>query len=172
MARIQAVYRPEFETDQRAAWKSIHDGVVVSSTKTRRKYWDAWVQYTHYMDQSAYQDQCGDDSIVALTGFAARVRSGAYGRRRQVGVQTVTDALGAIATTFKLAGKAPPTNIEAGRYILPLQRQIEAYRRDDPPLTPQLALPVKVAEETMSSGCLPKATPIDAATSELGLTAF
>ena len=67
------------------------------------------------MDQSAYQDQCGDDSIVALTGFAARVRSGAYGRRRQVGVQTVTDALGAIATTLP-----PPTHIDSGSYILSL----------------------------------------------------
>ena len=53
-----------------------------------------------------------------------------------------------------------------------MQRQIEAYRREDPPPTPQLALPVKVAEEMMSSGCLPKATPIEAATGELGLTAF
>ena len=113
-----------------------------------------------------------DDIIVALTGFAARVRSEAYGRRRQVGVQTVTDALGVIATTFKLAGKAPPTHIEAGRYILPLQRQLEAYRREDPPPTPQLVLPVKVAEEIMSSGCLTKATPIEAATGELGLTDF
>ena len=54
--------------------------------------------------------------------IAARVRSGTYGRRRQVGVQTVTNALGAIATTFKLADKEPPTHVESGRYILPLQR--------------------------------------------------
>ena len=80
------------------------------------------------MDQSPYQDQYRDESIVALIGFAARVRSGAYGRRRQVGVQTVTNALGAIATTFKMAGKAPPAHIESGRYILPLQRKLEAYR--------------------------------------------
>ena len=80
------------------------------------------------MDQSPYQDQYRDEIIVALVRFAARVRSGGYVRRRQVGIQTVTDALGAIATTFKLAGKAPPTHIESGRYILPLQRQLEAYR--------------------------------------------
>ena len=33
-------------------------------------------------------------------------------------------------------------------------------------------LPVKVAEEMMSSECLTKATPIEAATGELGLTDF
>ena len=124
------------------------------------------------MDQSPYQDKCGDDSIVALAIFALRVRSGSYGRSRQVGVQIVTDALGAIVPTFKLVSKSPPTHIESGRYILPLQRQIEAYRRDDPPPKPQLALPMTVAEELISSGCLPKATPIEAATREIDLVAF
>ena len=73
------------------------------------------------MEQIPYQDKCGDDIIVTITGFAAWVRSGEYERSRQVEVQTVTDALGAIVTTFKLAGKSPPTHIEFRRYILLLQ---------------------------------------------------
>ena len=145
---------------------------MASSTKTRRKYWNAWVQYTNYIEQSPYQDKCIDDSIVALTGFAARVHSGVYGRSRQVGVQTVTDALGGMVTTFKLVDKSSPIHIESGRYIHPLQRQIKAYRREDPPPKPQLVLHVTVAEKMMPSGCLPKARPIEAATGELGLVAF
>ena len=100
------------------------------------------------------------------------MRPGAYERSRQVGVQTVTDALGTIATTFKLVVTLQHTHIDSGRYILPLQHQIEAYRREDPPPGSQLALPVTVAEEMMSSGCLPKATPIEAATGELALVTF
>ena len=139
---------------------------MASSTKARRKYWNAWVQYTNYIEQSPCQDKCIDDSIVALTGFAARVHSEVYGRSRQVGVQTVTDALGAMVTTFKLVGKSSPTHIES------LQRQIKKYRREDPPPKPQLVLHVTVAEKMMPSGYLPKATPIEVATGELGLVAF
>ena len=124
------------------------------------------------MDQIPYQDKCGDDIIVTITGFAAWVRSGEYGRSRQVEVQTVTDALGAIVSTFKLTGKSHPTHIESRRYIFLLQHQIEAYRREDLPPQPQLSLPVTVAEEIMSSGCLPKTTPVEADTGELGLVAF
>ena len=72
------------------------------------------------MDQSLYQEKFGDDSIVALTGLISRVCSGAYGRSRQVGFQTITDALDAIVTSFKLAGKSTLTHIKVGRYILPL----------------------------------------------------
>ena len=77
-----------------------------------------------------------------------------------------------MVTTFKLVGKSSPTHIESGRYIHPLQRQIKAYRREDPPPKPQLVLHVTVAEKMMPSGYLPKARPIEAATGELGLVAF
>jgi len=87
------------------------------------------------------------EQIVLTTGFAARVRSGAYGKRNQVKVQSVTKALAAISKTIELAGEQSPLYKAPNEYILPLERLVEGFRREDPPPIPQLAVPVSVPWE-------------------------
>ena len=49
---------------------------------------------------------------------------------------------------------------------------IESFRRQDPPPTPKLAVPVSIPEHLFEKGFIPKATPIEIATGLLALIAF
>ena len=71
-----------------------------------------------------------------------------------------------------MGGKVSPLYREPNKYLLPLERQIEAYRREDPPPTPQLAVPVSVAECMFIKGKCKRSTPKLTATGELALIAF
>jgi hypothetical protein len=79
---------------------------------------------------------------IVLMAFAARVRSGHFGKQRKIKAGGVADALAAISTTFQLAGKPSPIHRSENKYRLSLQRQMESYRREDPPSIPNLAVPV------------------------------
>ncbi len=54
------------------------------TSKKREAYWNRWVAYAlplgvdPYLQKTAYAHK-----VRALSGFAARVRSGAFGRRRE-----------------------------------------------------------------------------------------
>ena len=104
--------------------------------------------------------------------YAARVRSGAYGFGRQIGVQSVLDALGVISKSIEMGGKVSPIYRESNKYLLPLERQIEAYRREDPPPTPHLVVPVSVIELMFIKGKYEKTTLRLTAMGELTLIAF
>ena len=129
-------------------------------------------------------------SNTHTTWNKARIRTNAETTTSSHSPDCRTGALRDLWTTS--TGRSPDSHERAGRHRNDLQigRQkttnarrvgplypsfattLEVYRREDPPPTPQLALPVEVAEEMMSSGCLPKASPIEAAIGELGLISF
>ena len=43
-------------------------------------------------------------------------------------------------------GQCSPVYKSEGTYILPVQRVVEGFRRQDPPAIPQMAVPVEVPE--------------------------
>ena len=108
---------------------------------------------------------------IILTSFAARVRTGFYGRGRQVTVQTVAKALSAISKTIELAGEQSLVYRGHKVCILPIERLIEGMRREDPLPRPQLAIPVvvikKAFELAQKSNC-----PKKKATADLIIIAF
>ena len=116
------------------------------------------MQYTSYLGIGPYLQGKNDDVVVALIGFAARVRSETYGKGKRVGVQRVTDALGAISKTIEMGGYNDLAYRHHKIYILALERTIESFRRQDPSPTPQLAVPVSIPEHLFEKGFLPKAT--------------
>ena len=71
-----------------------------------------------------------------------------------------------------MGGKVSPIYRKPNKYLLPLERQIEAYRREDPPPTPQLAVPVSVAGCIFIKGKCKRFTPRLTATGELALIVF
>ena len=136
------------------AWRAIASGVVAKTTQTREKYWNHW---------SSYASVCGIDPFlpddipalernIIVTAFAARVRTGSYGRGAQIRVQGVTDALASISKTIELAGQQSPIYRADQKYTLPIERMVEGLRREDPPSVPQLAVPVTVAHHAMAEG--------------------
>jgi hypothetical protein len=92
---------------------------------------------------TATELECG----IILSAFAARVRSGFYGKGHQIKVPSVAEALSAISKTIQLARKRSPVYREDEKYILPVEKCLEGMRRDDPPAIPQLAVPVTVPIE-------------------------
>jgi len=108
---------------------------------------------------------------IIITAFAARVRTGFYGRGHEVKVSTVTDALAAISKTIELAGQQSPVYRHEETYTLPVQRCIEGMRRVDSPAIPQLAVPVAVPIE-MARESYATSSARAQATGDLGLIAF
>ena len=151
--RLQA----ELTRDFLSAWEAIRFGVVDKNTTTRIKYWNAWKQYCAYFKRSPYLETCTNlQQIIIITGFAARVRTGFYGRRCQVKAQTVADALAAISKTIELAGECSPVYKAKDTYVLPVERLMEGFRREDPPAIPQLAVPISVPEYCCTTGLAAK----------------
>jgi hypothetical protein len=145
---------------------------VDAATKSRQKYWSHWVDYTAAFQQSPLLENLTDmQKLVILTAFAARVRTGYFGRGSQVRVPSVTEALSAVAKTLQLAGEQSPIHEAEGIYKIPVARLVEGYRREDPPSVPQLAIPVSVPEEMQRAGYNTKSATKQAI-GDLGVLAF
>ena len=79
--------------------------------------------------------------------FAARVRTGFYGKGHQVKLQSVSEALVAISKTCELAGQSSPVYRADQKYQRGIEAMIEGMRRQDPLPRLQLAvLLVKVVK--------------------------
>ena len=145
MEGCDPAYRRSLEGYLNSAWESINNGTVDDGR--RKKYWQDWTGFTQVQWRvSPFLESCGYDKRAAiLSAFAVRVRQGDYGRGHRITTQSVDRALRAVGQTFQLAGRNDPTKIHGGRErIIQLRRQLETYRREDPPPKPQLALPVSV----------------------------
>ena len=147
MARVQNTKKACIKSDIVSAWEAIDNGVVDDNNRTREKYWQHWVEYTAIFKTSPYLEQLSStEQCIIITAFATRVRTGSYGKGSVVRVPTVTKALAAISKTIELAGEQSPIYKSEKVYKLLVARLIEGFRREDPPSTPQLAVPVKVPE--------------------------
>lgn len=125
------------------------------------------------MPQNVAQTLTSTPWTSSHLGFAAWVRTGAYGLGHKVKVQSVTDALAAVSKTIQLANKRSPIYKDETTYIVPLQRCVEGFRREDPPAIPQLALPLKVPEQMFHYGYKNIfATEHDRTLGDLSLIAF
>ena len=89
--------------------------------------------------------------VDALTGFAQHVRQGNAGRGNQVRVGSVSKALGAIAKTFTMDDRHDPTkqNWLGPKHWARLKAQLDCYKRQDPPMLPQLAVPVTLTKNLL-----------------------
>jgi hypothetical protein len=86
--------------------------------------------------------------VRVLTGFAARVRRGLYGRRgKHVTTGTVIGALTAVGQEIVLACGENPTKVTGCNKLLPWLSQVyDGWRKEDPPTTKQLPVEADVPE--------------------------
>ena len=142
-----------------SAWTAASSGVTPRTTTERQKYWRHWASFARAAGTDPFLNP---DTVhplerdIITAAFAARVRSGRFGRGHQIRVGGVTDALAAISKTIELAGKPSPIYRADQKYQLLLERQIEGYRRADPPAVPQLAVPVTVPHHCFTEGLASK----------------
>ena len=114
MDRVPAVLRNLYSRDFHLADEAFQHGRMEVTSLTRAKYWSRWVAYVSLMGMDPYlQDTSYTWQARLLTGFAARVRSGYFGRKKQVAVGTVNSAITAIGTTIALARGVNPTKLRA-----------------------------------------------------------
>ena len=106
-----------------------------------------------------------------IAAFAERVRSGACSKGHKVRAQMVSVALRAIGATCELDGRPNPLYRAEGRYLRPLERQLEAFKREDPPPQHKLAVPVTVVEHLAKVADVAN-TSRDCAISDLTCIAF
>ena len=137
MARVQIAKKTDIACDLLLVWRGIANGITVQNAKAGEKYWKAWTGYCNECNAEPYLEclSCCEQGVL-LIGFAAQVRTGAYGHGDQVRIQMVTQALVAISTTCQLVGKQSPVYKSEGEYILPLRHRTEGFRRQDPPSIP------------------------------------
>ena len=153
MDRVPHSKRHNIQSDINSAWQAIDNGVVDQNNRKREKYWKLWCNYTQIFHKHPTLSDCtNSEQIIIITAFAARVRTGFYGRGRVVKVQTIKDTPAAISKTIKLAGEQSPIYKTDETYKLPVARLIEGYRRTDPPTVPQIALPVQAIETCLKQG--------------------
>ena len=128
---------------------SIRSGTTPAVERDRQKYWRHWTTYCKLWGVSPFLDtQSQIEANIILTAFAVRVRSGYYGRGSKLKVQGVGKALAAISSTIEMAGQPSPVYRAHQVYQRPIERLIEAMRRDDPPPVPQLAVPISVIKQS------------------------
>ena len=140
--------------------------------RAREKYWIHWSNYAKSVGiDPLLQETSPLIRDLVITAFAARVRTGYYGQGRQIQVQSVTQALSAISKTIELAGYRSPVYRAPSVYNLPIARQVEGYRREDPPSVPQLAVPVSVPE-SMAERAYLTTNPLLQAIADLAVIAF
>ncbi len=174
MARVPDAAKVDLARDVASAWKYVDTGVVAATTKKREKYWHHWSRYCKRVHADPFLHPATTPGIVRdtlLAAFAARVRTGCYGRGNRIRVQGSTDALAAISKTIELAGESSPVYRAPNRYHSMIEQMLEGMRRDDPPSVPQLAVPVavpeKVAIDAYTTSC-----PKQQAIGDLAIIAF
>ena len=91
LERIPPFLRHLYARDFRAANDGFFHGRVEATTRNREVYWQHWATFASAVGMDPYLLSVPfQDSIQLLTGFAARVRSGYYGRKHQVSACTVS----------------------------------------------------------------------------------
>jgi hypothetical protein len=111
--------------------------------------------------------------VRALTGFAARVRQGYYGRGKRVATGTVVGTITAVGQEVALVCGQNPTKVTGSEKLLPrLAQTFDGWRKEDPPTTKQLPVEADVPELLVERGRDGNATPLDEAIGDLSLIAF
>ena len=130
--------------------KAVESGVVEATNTERRKLWRLWTSFLDTNYPSIQHDLSNIDKgtqSTLLGAYAQYVRL--TGRRLQhspgkTRTQTIELALRAVSQTLLLDGKPSPVVTAQGTYPLQLKRQLDSYRKEDPPPRSKLALPFSV----------------------------
>ena len=147
--------RPGFLRDSLSAWGAAANGITAQTSAGRTKYWNHWCKYAAAAGIDPFLHPSSVSPLerdIVAGAFAARVRTGEYGRGNQIRVGGVSEALAAVSKTIELAGQPSMLYRAEGKYQLFLERVVEGFRREDPPSVPQLAVPVSVATTAFRLG--------------------
>jgi hypothetical protein len=172
--RLPTFLRNRYAIDFHLADGGFYNGRMETTTEAREKYWNHWRSYVAPLGLDPYlQETTFAYRARALSGYAARVRRGHYGRGKQVRTGTVSAAITAIGTKISLATGVNPTKEPAGDKMIPrLAQMLQGWKKDDPPVIKKLPVEVDIPEFLAVNGNSPGANALDAAIGDLSLVAF
>jgi hypothetical protein len=106
-------------------------------------------RYTAASTKSAPKAPPPADAQAMLITFAVAVREGQYGKGRQVKVQSVEEALRAVAQKYVLDGYADIRKSSPAQHNLdlPISRLLKKFGDADPPKEPKLAVPTSTIQK-------------------------
>lgn len=112
--------------------------------------------------------------VRAISGFAGRLRTGYYGRGRQITAPAVTSTITAIGTTIALATGHNPTKMNGAqdKLVPRLSQMFQGWKKEDPPTIKKLPVGIDIPEYISLCSLRPTATERDRATADLILIAF
>jgi hypothetical protein len=147
VATGSALPQTTLANDLDLAWGQIADATVDVSARSR-----AWRLWTLYCEDNGFPDpflpaQTDTERLNVLVAFAARCRTGVWGRGNQTQANTAATTVRYINQTFELAGYPDPRhrgNRSGTDLHLAFSRLYHGYRATDPASQSQVALPVKV----------------------------
>jgi hypothetical protein len=103
----------------------------------------------------------------------ARVRTGYFGKGKQVKHCTVSSALTAVGQTIALACNDNPTKLNGGDKLLPrLQIMLDGYEKEDPATVKKLPVQADVPELLVATAYYGTGMAKDKATADLTMIAF
>ena len=172
MATCQPTARAALQCDFDAARAALDAATVDNAARTTSWRW--WDRYcTECGTDPWLRDTTPATRCQLLLGFAARTRTGSFGKGRQVGAQTVEKALRHVAQAFVLEGYPDPRRTGAGSDLaLPFTHILKSFRDRDPAPKPQVALPVHAIDLAAAARNNPTASPRETATAHLIVMAF
>ena len=172
MAAVPITDRVDVTRDVVSSWRAASDGVTAQTEKNRKKYFEHWISCCQKLQMEPFLRNKSDTEIcIAAMAFAARVRKGSYGYGAQVKVGQVSKVLAAISKTIEVAGATSPLYLEKGVFKTAIARMIEGFRREDPPVVPQLAVPFEVPHAAYKTAYT-TSCKIEKAKADLALVAF
>ena len=160
--------------DFRAADDGFFTVQVAATNNNWEVYWRHWSTYSRAVGVDPYLSTASfRTNIRLLTGFAARVRSGYYGRKKQVAAGTVSKALTANGQRIAMERGINPTKLAQSKDLLPqLAQTLKGWRKLDPPTTKQLPVESDVPELLAATGARQGASELVKAVRDWTLIAF
>lgn len=147
---------------------------MAATTKNWETYWDHWGTFVQPLGVDPHLQGVGyQHRIRLLTGFAAAVRAGDFGRGRRVQTSTVSSALAALGQAFTVASGENPLKIAGSDKLVPrIQQMCDGWRLEDPQTRKMLPVEADVPEFLAEWGCSRTGTTLDRAIGDMALVAF
>ena len=174
MDKLPPIFQNSYARDFRAADEGFRHGRVATTSQTRAVHWRNWVSYVRPLGvDPLLQGTPYSTQVRCLSGFAVRVRCGAYGRGRTVKSDTVSTALSAVGKEIALACNRNPTKLGGSDKLLPrLAQMLDGWRKTDGPVLKKLPVEADIPEFIMKLGLQVGASAKDKAVGDLALIAF
>jgi hypothetical protein len=164
-----------YKSDFSVADEGYYNGRMETTTKKRKSAWDNWTTYVQPLGlDPLLQNTPYTLQVRAITSFAGRLRTGFYGRGRQITAPAVNSSITAIGTEIALATGTNPTKMNGGhdKLIPRLAQMFAGWKKEDPPTIKKLPVGVDIPEYISLCSLRPTATERDRAAADLIIIAF